>query len=620
MSGEILTTPAMAAEGAPCPLLAAQHDTLHGSFEVQCAQHPSAVAAICGADSLTYAELNRRADLLARQLTGLGACRGTLVGISVERSLDLAIGLLGILKAGGAYVPLDPAYPVERLEFMLADAQPQVLVTQRALASRLPKFDGALVYLDRLGEADGAAAQVPAEPVRGDDLAYVIYTSGSSGRPKGVMIEHRAAKNTIDDINERFHVGPHDRVLALSSYSFDLSVYDMFGMWAVGACVVLPEATQTRSASDWGQLCRQQRVTIWNTVPASMEMLVTQQEARCDGALDRVRLVLLSGDWIPVTLPDRIRALNPAAQVISLGGATEVSIWSILYPIGQVDPRWTSIPYGTAMRGQSVHVLDEQLREVSPGEEGEIYYGGLGLARGYYRRAELTAERFVFRQAVHGETQRLYASGDLGRLAADGTVELLGRRDGQVKIRGYRVELGEIETALGRHAAVRQAAAIVDAAPSGARGLVAFVVAAAGCQPTVCSLREHLERILPEYMIPAQFILLDALPYTDNQKIDRRALAAMCAARQQQRTTVCACAASDVERRLLRIWQATLGQKSLGIDDNFFEVGGDSLLAAKMFAAIEKEFGWIASLETLLERPTVRELASLLEHAGALGE
>lgn len=588
------------------------HGTLHGLFEAQCRLTPAAVAAIYGDQRLTYAELNRRADAVAQHLVELGVRPGSLVGLFVERGLDLVVGVLGVLKSGGAYVPLDPAYPLDRLAFMLEDAEVQVLLTQQRLCSQLPHVNASLALIDGMSSACAGPRQAnkPADATA-HDLAYVIYTSGSTGQPKGVMIEHGAAINTIADINQRFGVTDQDRVLALSSYGFDLSVYDMFGLWSAGGAIVLPEAIHARSPAHWADLCQRHRVTIWNSVPASMEMMVTHLEGTTSAALEGVRLALLSGDWIPVTLPDRIRALNPATCVVSLGGATEVSIWSIIYPIDAVDPSWTSIPYGVAMNNHSVHLLDEQLREVRPGDTGQIYYGGLGLARGYHRRPQLTDERFITWKQASGEWMRLYASGDLGRLRSDGLVELLGRMDTQVKVRGYRIELGEIEAVVCRHPGVRQAVLLADRAPSGQNQLVAFVVPISHDALDGAEVREHVRRSLPEYMTPARVLFVDQLPLTDNQKIDRQALPALY--EQFRRGAQVSEPTTEVERRLLAMWQELLGAAPLGIDDDFFECGGDSMQAAKLMLRVEAEFGLPVPLGSLLEHSTIRSFARLLE-------
>lgn len=602
----------VAAGAATAPAMAIARATgIHHLFEAQARRTPAAVAVLCGDQQLTYAELDRRGEAVAERLRGLGITTGSCVGLHVERSLDLAIGLLGILKSGGAYVPFDPAYPADRLTAMAADANIAVLLSQRALAGQLPESAAQVVYLDDIpAMVDADPRPTPAE-VSGRDLAYVMFTSGSTGRPNGVMIEHGGVVNTLLDINERFAVGPSDRVLALSSYGFDLSVYDFFGLWAAGGSVVIPDSDGAREPAHWEQLLAGQGITIWNSVPAAMSMLVGKQQQRVGASLQSLRLVMLSGDWIPLTLPDQVRAHCPQANVVSLGGATEASIWSILYVIGALEPQWKSIPYGRAMLNQTMEVLDNQLAACPVGEVGQIHIGGVGLARGYLNRPELTAKRFITDPRGPAGT-RLYATGDLGRLSADGTIEFLGRIDGQVKIRGYRVEIGEVEVAIGRHAAVDQAV-VVAKDVRGHKQLVAYVATTHQPRPTPGVLRQFLQQTLPDYLIPTHFVVLDRLPLSANQKVDRQALVAAPLQSIRAAEVAVLAARNETERRLVALWQECFESDSLSIDDDFFDLGGDSLLAARLFTQIERVFGRSLSLDLLLECPTIRAVAVLLQ-------
>jgi len=451
---------------------------LHHLFEAQVERSPNAVAVISENQQLTYAELNHRANQLANYLQKV--CHigpEMLVGIFVERSLETVVGLLGILKAGGAYVPLDPTYPQERLADLLADSQVSAILTQEKLVSLLPEHQAQVILLD--ADWQNIAAESPENPistVKPENLAYIIYTSGSTGKPKGVVIEHSGAVNTIIDINQRFQVGSQDRVLAVCSLNFDLSVYDVFGLLAAGGSIVLPKADTAPNLPHWLELMVQEKVTVWNSAPPVMQMFVRHLENYSQNLPDSLRLVLLSGDWIPVTLPNQIRAMVEQVEIISLGGATEASIWSIYYPIETIDPSWKSIPYGKPLTNQDFHILDEQLQSLPTGETGELYISGAGLARGYLNRAELTAERFIT-CPLNGETEvRLYKTGDLGRYLEDGNIEFLGRIDHQVKIRGFRVELGEIEAVLRENPAVQEALVLLREDVPGERHLVAYVM------------------------------------------------------------------------------------------------------------------------------------------------
>jgi amino acid adenylation domain-containing protein len=453
-----------------------QTHLLHKLFEEQAEYMPDAPAAIFAGKSLGYRELNRRANQLAHGLRRRGVGPGVVVGVCVERSLEMIIGLLGILKAGGVYLPLDPAYPKERLDFMLEDARALLVLSQEKIVEGFPERKYEVICLDS-GETFMTES---GENLDGDttsaDFAYVIYTSGSTGRPKGVMIDHRGAANTIIDVNRRFNVAAGDRVLALSSLSFDLSVYDIFGTLAAGAAIVIPEPSPTPNPAHWEDLMRRERVTMWNSAPALMELFVNSLADKMSISFPSLRLVLLSGDWIPVTLPDEVRAFAENTRVISLGGATEASIWSILYPIAEVDPAWRSIPYGRPMANQRFHALDSELQPLPVGVIGRLHIGGIGVAQGYLNRPDLTAEKFIPDPFGGEPGGRLYHTGDIGRYLPDGNIEFLGRMDQQVKIHGFRIEIGEIEAVLNQHPAIREGVVVAQRNAQGEKRLTAYVV------------------------------------------------------------------------------------------------------------------------------------------------
>jgi pyochelin synthetase len=428
-----------------------------------------------------------------------------------------------------------------------------------------------------------------------------------------VMIDHRGAVNTITDVNRRFGIGPADRVLALSSLSFDLSVWDIFGTLAAGATIVVPEAAAARDPAHWAELVAAERVTVWDSVPALMDMLVSWAGERADApSLDSLRLVLMSGDWIPLPLPDRIREIVPGVELISMGGATEASIWSILHPIGAVDPEWTSIPYGRPMANQRFYVLDDALEPVPVWVPGGLWIGGVGVALGYWRDEARTNASFV----VHPRTgERLYRTGDLGRYRPDGTIEFLGREDFQVKIQGYRVELGEIEAALLEHTAVRDAAVIAIGEARGHKRLVASVVTD-DAAVTADALQTHLRERLPDYMVPGIVRFLPALPLSSNGKVDRSALASLGAvAVPADRSHVPP--RDELETRLARIWEEVLDVQPVGASDDFFELGGDSMLAVRMMVRVQQLTGRQLPLATLMRGATLEHLAALLRHDAA---
>jgi L-cysteine---[L-cysteinyl-carrier protein] ligase PchF len=447
---------------------------LHEPFLARAAEQPDRPAVITSAETLTYRQLAGRAtavaDVLLQDRTG-GPRRDRLVGITLDKGANQVAAAYGVLLAGGAYLPAGAGLPAHRRQAILADGEATTVITTARLAADLDWADGTvLVPVDQLDDLPTPQMST-AEP---SDLAYVLFTSGSTGRPKGVMIEHRSALNTVHDISERFGVTREDRVFGLAELSFDLSVYDLFGALGVGATLVLPDPDQAGEPAHWADLMRSHGVTVWNSVPAQMQMLVDHLEAIGE-IPDGLRLVMLSGDWIPVDLPDRIHALWPDAVVISMGGATEASIWSNYHEVDEVPEGTASIPYGVPLRNQRFHVLDASLRPCPDWVPGELYIEGIGLARGYWRDPEKTAASFI-QHPVTGV--RLYRTGDFGRYLPGGIIQFLGRKDGQVKIRGHRIELGEIESVLAQHPGVDRAVAVKsDDDGAGAR-LLGYVIPA----------------------------------------------------------------------------------------------------------------------------------------------
>jgi epothilone synthetase B len=466
---------------------------LHSFFLDQVAQRPDQPAIISPARTLTYREVYNASLQLAHQLRQSGVRPGQLVAIVMEKGWEQVAGVLGILQSGAAYLPIDAHLPQQRLHYLLAHGNVQIALTQSWVESELHWPEGLMrICVDHL---DLHTPDLPPlDPAQtADDLAYVIYTSGSTGLPKGVMIDHRGAVNTILDINQRFGVNCNDRVLALSALNFDLSVYDIFGLLAAGGTIVVPEEGSIRNPDSWLKLIVQEQVTIWNSVPALFQMLVEYAQAQPESIEPScLRLALLSGDWVPVSLPDQARSLIPDLNIVSLGGATEASIWSILYPITTVDPSWKSIPYGKPMCNQRFFVLNEALEPYPVWVPGQLYIGGVGLARGYWRDEQKTQASFIS-HPLTGE--RLYRTGDLGRYLPDGNIEFLGREDLQVKVLGHRIELGEIEETLLQHPAVRMAVvAAVTEQEHGEKRLVAYVVPRQESSEALKTLEESSEK------------------------------------------------------------------------------------------------------------------------------
>jgi amino acid adenylation domain-containing protein len=600
-------------EAGPAAAAAATGESLWSLFAAQAGRRPLA-SAVVGADwTLTYAELARRAESVARRVREAGAGSGHLVMVLMDKGCEQVVAALGVLRAGAAYLPVDPALPDERIQYLAADGNVAILLTQPWLEARVEAaaLAGVRRRLVVQGEPDLEATplgEIP-EPAP-DDLAYVIYTSGSTGQPKGVAMEHGAVVNTILDVNSRFSVGPEDRTLLLSSLSFDLSVYDIFGVLAAGGAVVIPDRALEREPAHWAEMVRAHGVTLWNTVPALMLMLVERLEARSERLPLSMRLVLLSGDWIPVSLPERVERLGERIRVVSLGGATEAGIWSIQYPIDRRVPSWTSIPYGTALAGQRVDVRDARLERRPPWAIGELYIAGASLARGYWHDEAKTSAAFV-RHPRTGD--RLYRTGDLGFALPDRVIVLVGRDDLQCKVRGYRVELGEIDAVLTRHPRVAAAAVCAHDGPGGKR-LVAYVVPAdAGQALERDDLVRFLAATLPDFMIPSAFVEIAALPLTANGKVDRGALPAP-DAEAGGRQGSAAWLIADV---VARIYCDVLGREAVDMRTSFFEVGGDSLLAARFVAALQAAVGVELSLRAFFETPTIEHVAQLVEEARA---
>jgi amino acid adenylation domain-containing protein len=590
------------ATAAPFPT-----ERLHDGFIRNAAAEPDAPAVIANDRTLSYGELDKLSNQLAHQLQAEGVRTNELVAVVMQKGWEQVVAVLGILKAGAAYMPVDAAMPKERLHYLLDFGEARIAVTQVCQ-------DAAIDWpaeTKRLRISDEELSAAPDTPVSSktslEDIAYVIFTSGSTGQPKGVVIDHRGATNTCIDINQRFDVGPGDRVLALSSLSFDLSVYDIFGLLAAGGALIMPDAGGMRDPSHWATMVARNRVTIWNTVPALMDLLTDYAEQQVEPILDSLRVVMMSGDWIPVKLPERIRALG-SIDVYSLGGATEASIWSIIYPIGAVPPDWTSIPYGKAMLNQSFHVLNSDLSPCPDYVPGELYIGGIGVALGYWRDEEKTNASFF----THPRTgERLYRTGDLGRMLPDGNIEFMGREDFQVKIQGFRVELGDIEAALEAHPRIRNTVVVAVGPDRGNKRLVAYVVAEGEPAPNSEEMRAWLGGKLPEYMVPSAFVRLDKLPLTANGKVDRRELPeppSVEGETKQVAKPVAGESNSDIER----IVGEVLGAGDIDPSANLLQLGATSIEMIRIANALDQHLGFRPRMDDFYRDPSISGLTTLL--------
>jgi amino acid adenylation domain-containing protein len=589
-------------------------------FEAQAAQNPDAAAVTCQGETLTYAELNQRANRLAHHLQALGVAPEVLVGVCLERSLDLVVALLGVLKAGGAYLPLDPAYPRERLGLLLDDSKVPVLVTRQELIPSLPPHQAQVICLD--ADAEALARQSAANPAGGarpGNLAYVIYTSGSTGTPKGVQVSHYNVVRLFQATDDWYHFGAQDVWTLFHSFAFDFSVWELWGALLYGGrLVVVPYQTSRDPAAFYALLCSE-GVTVLNQTPSAFLQLI-QVEALQGVADDlRLRLVIFGGEALELSklAPWFEQHGDQVPQLVNMYGITETTVHVTYRPLAHAELKTApGSVIGGPIPDLRVYVLDRNRQPVPVGVPGELYVGGAGVARGYLNRPELTAERFL-PDPFDPAGGRLYKSGDLARWLPGGDLEYLGRGDDQVKIRGFRIELGEIEAALGRHPQVRQAVvlALVEnprrAKLTDERHLVAYVVPKDSAAVTPAVLRDFLKDKLPDYMLPSAFVLLDALPLTANGKLDRRALPAPKRDRGEM-TEPFVAAQTELEVLLTGLWREILKVDQVGVRDNFFELGGNSLLGVTLISRLQQKLGEIVQVVLLFDAPTISELAEHL--------
>jgi amino acid adenylation domain-containing protein len=586
---------------------------LHHLFEAQTARAPDNIAVTCDQQQLTYQELNQRANRLAHQLRGAGIGPEALVAISIERSLEMIIGILGVLKAGGAYLPLDPSYPAERLAFMLRDSQAKVLLTQQSLREALPMYQGQVICLDEDWlKAAPDNDEDPSVPISPDNCAYVLYTSGSTGMPKGTMITHYNVVRLFQATDSCFDFDEHDVWSMFHSYGFDFSVWEMWGALLKGGRLVIVPYWVGRSPEAYYNLLSEQGVTILNQTPAAFRQLIRHEQNVGRSQFLRLRRVIFGGEAL------ELESLRPwyemhgdeQPQLVNMYGITETTV-HVTYRALQLADIGKGSVVGRGLDDLQVYLLDEVLEPVPVGVAGEIYVAGGGLARGYLNRPELTAERFIPNPFSTQPGARLYRSGDIGRYLTDGGIEYLGRADQQVKVRGYRIELGEIESVLGQHISVREAVVVTREAKSGERSLTAYVVPDLGQEIQVSELRGYLKQKLPEYMMPASFVILDALPLTSHNKLDRRALPDPEPYHPALESTFIQ-PQTEMEKTLCDIWQTALQIEGVGINDNFFDLGGHSLLVVQVQHSILQDLNITVPIVDLFLHPTISSLSKHL--------
>lgn len=578
------------------------HDKcVHELFEQQASRTPDAVAVVFETQELTYRDLNQRANLLAHHLRNLDVGRETLVGLCLDRSPELVVGILGILKAGGAYVPLDADYPPERLQFMLDDAGLKFLVTQQTLLNRLPAADCQAVCLDTdTSKFQNSARSNPSPATEANNLAYVMFTSGSTGRPKGVQISHRAVVNLLTSMAAEPGLTSDDRLLSVTRPTFDISVLELLLPLSVGACVEVVSAELAADASGLCEKLRKAAPTVVQATPATWQMLI---ETGWEGCRDLK--VLCGGEALTDALARKLS--RRSGELWNMYGPTETTIWSTIH---RVDSGGNRGVIGHPIANTQVYVLDAHGQPTPIGIAGELYIGGAGMAEGYLNRPDLTAEKFVTNPLNEDLDSRLYRTGDLCRWIDGGTLEFQGRLDNQVKLRGYRIELGEIEAALDEHDDVAQSVVILREDHPGDKRIVAYCVPNSDRDLSLSELKRHLRSGLPDYMLPAAFSTLAALPLTSSGKIDRRALRVPS---ETSKPSLSNDQPKDLlERRLLQIWQKLFDVKAIGREDNFFDLGGHSLLAVRLAAEIEKLLGWRLSIASIFQTPNIASLAEVL--------
>jgi len=587
--------------------------TLHNAFEEQAARTPDARALSCEGTHLTYRELNGRANQVAHRLRKLGVGPEVLVGLFMERSAELVIGLMAILKAGGAYVPIDPVYPKERIAFMLEDADVKVLLIQPRLEPLLPRHTAKVVPLGAGAPGFDSERDTNPPPAAGpDDLAYVMFTSGSTGKPKGVLVTHHNVVRLMRATEGWFHFNSADVWTLFHSHAFDLSVWELCGALFYGGRVVVVPYLTSRSPEDFYGLLVREGVTVLTQTPAAFKQLMLAEERLGTSRDLALRWVVFAGEALVM------RSLKPwfdrhgdhRPQLVNMYGITETTVHVTYRPLSLADLDSGSV-VGVPIPDLQVHILDAGQQPVPAGAIGELYVGGAGVARGYLNRPELTRERFLPDPFVNEPGAQLYRSGDLGRFLPNGEIEYLGRSDNQVKIRGFRVELGEIESVLCGHLAVREA--VVAAYSHGEdKRLVAYVVSRLGAKPLRGELRTFIQPKLPAYMVPAHYVWLDQMPLTPNGKIDRRALPVPDFAELQTSEGPWA-PQTDLERTIAEVWQGVLGVPQVGTADNFFELGGTSLMMVQVQQRLASVLQRNVRVAALFQYPTI---AGLAQHFG----
>ncbi|AFY87436.1 non-ribosomal peptide synthetase [Chroococcidiopsis thermalis] len=590
---------------------------LHELIAAQVPQRLDQAAVVTTQKTLTYQELYSLANRWGRHLRNLGAQPNQPIAIVMEKGWEQVVAALGILHAGAAYLPIDATVGKERLDYLLENGKAEIVLTQSWLDDRLEWSDRVqrlCVDRENLENIDDR----PLEPIQTpDDLAFVLYTSGSTGLPKGVMIRHRGLVNAVVSTQKQFEINSGDRILGLTALHHDMSIFDIFGVLGAGGTLIIPDASGRRDPSHWSDLCMKHQITLWNSVPAMMDMFLEYAgdargasfASRADVIPSTLRLAFLGGDWIPLTIPKRLEALVEGAKVVSVGGPTETTLWNIWYPIEEFDPNWKSIPYGRPISNTRYYIFNDALVECPAWVSGEMCVAGVGVAKGYWHDPEKTNAKFI----LHPRTgERIYRTGDMGRFRPDGTIEFMGRVDFQVKINGQRIELGEIESTLQQHAGVNSAIATTYD-QKGKKLLVAYVILAKESELNTDELRLFLRGKLPEHMVPAAFVMLEQFPLTPNGKVDRKALPAPFAADATPAKSTTQKQSSGIQAKVSRIVCKVLQLENVDLDANLLSVGANSLDMVRIGNQLEKEFKNRPRIDELFRLQSIQALVDYYE-------
>jgi aspartate racemase len=586
---------------------------VHQLVEGQVSLAPDSIAIAQDERTLTYTELNERANQLAHYLRKKGVGPETVVGICLKRSPELMIALLGVLKSGGACLPLDPEYPKERLAYMLKDSQAAVLLTQSGSVPELAGRCGTVLLEPGLGILKGHSRENPRAGTTPDNLAYVIYTSGSTGQPRGVLLTHRGLVNHHVAAIQLYGLQNRDRVLQFSSISFDIAIEEIWPTWIAGATLVLRTERMPMGGSEFLRWIGQRRITVLDLPTAYWHEVVRDLAESEQNLPESLRLIIVGGEKASAAAYRAwLKSGGERVRWINTYGPTEASVIATAYEPDPAKPVLENLPIGRPIANTEIYILDSNSQPVPIGTPGELHIGGPGLARGYLNRPELTEAKFVTNPFNKVSGARLYKTGDTARYLPDGNIEFVGRIDFQVKIRGYRVELSEIEGVLENCAGVRECV-VVAREENDEKRLIAYVVPALEQRPTAAALRSSVKKALPEYMIPGDFVFLQSLPLTPNGKVDRRELAARAIATAPENYLG---PRDAVESQMAKIWEQVFGRQPIGVRDNFFDLGGHSLLAVRLMGKVQKAFGKDLLLTSLVQAPTVEQFANLVRTEG----